>query len=427
MAALDDTHDTALVSWVASANAPDSDFPIQNLPFGRYVSADASLRIAVAIGDQILDLQSAGFIDHQDMARLMAMQTKERRALRRALSQALRSDSPEQGRLAACLLAQDVTTMSLPCDIGDYTDFYIGIHHATAIGKLFRPDNPLLANYKWVPIGYHGRASSVRPSGVDFHRPWGQIKPADSDVPRLAPTTRLDFELELGLVVGRGNQLGTAVPIDQAEDHLFGMVLLNDWSARDLQAWEYQPLGPFLAKSFATTISPWIVTLEALAPFRRAFTRPADDPSPLPYLDSPVNRTQGAFDIDLQVSLQTAAMQTAGVAPQLLTQSNFAHAAYWTAGQLVAHHTVNGCGLNSGDLLGTGTLSGALPDQAGSMMELSAGGKQSITLTNGETRSFLQDGDSVTLQGRCRRAGARTIGFGVCTARVLPPLAAVGE
>jgi len=420
MSETDHTHNPALQSWVESANAADAEFPIQNLPFGRFRNAaDAPWRIGIAIGDQVLDLQRAGLITHADMNGLMALAPPQRRALRSAISQGLARSSDRQAAWQAALLPMAGVQLGLPCHIGDYTDFYVGIHHATAVGKLFRPDNPLLPNYKWVPIGYHGRASTIQASGHAFARPSAQLKGPQDDAPRLTPTQRLDYELELGLFIGRPNAQGTPITIDEAEDHVFGVALFNDWSARDVQAWEYQPLGPFLSKNFASTVSPWIVTMEALAPFRKPFVRPAGDPQPLPYLDSALNRAQGAIDIDLEVWLQTAAMREAGLAAERIASSNFADAAYWTAAQLVAHHTVNGCSLNPGDLFGSGTLSGSLPEQAGSLLELSAGGKQAITLRNGEQRTFLQDGDTVTLRGRCTRDGWRSIGFGACAGSVL--------
>ena len=309
--------------------------------------------------------------------------------------------------------------MAVPCRIGDYTDFYTGIHHATSVGKLFRPDEPLLPNYKWVPIGYHGRASSIGVSGQTFRRPLGQTKDPSETQPSLRPSHRLDYELELGIFIGTGNDLGESVSMDDAESHAFGLVLLNDWSARDVQAWEYQPLGPFLAKSFASTISPWMVTMEALAPFRAPFTRSENDPQPLPYLTSTANRQQGGLDVALEVWLQTQKMRDAGLSPQRLSQSNFSDA-YWTLAQMITHHTVNGCNLQPGDLLGSGTLSGALPEQAGSLLELSAGGKKTLMLANGEARTFLEDGDSVTLRAYCAREGFRRIGFGDCQGQVLP-------
>lgn len=418
---IDATHDPALQSWVASANAAGTDFPIQNLPFGRFRAAGqasgADWRIGVAIGDQVLDLRATGLVDHADMHALMALAPAARRELRAALSQGLQRGSRSESRWRAALLPQQGVELGLPCPIRNYTDFYVGIHHATAVGKLFRPDNPLLPNYQWVPIGYHGRASSIIASGQPVRRPRGQL--AGDPAPRLAATQRLDHELELGFLIGAGNALGEPIGIDEAEDHLFGVTLFNDWSARDIQAWEYQPLGPFLAKNFASTVSPWVVTMEALAPFRAPFARPDGDPQPLPYLDGAANRAAGALDIHLEVRLQTAAMREAGLAPVPISRSNAAEAAYWTPAQLVAHHTVNGCNLQSGDLLGSGTLSGPRPGEAGSLLELSAAGKQPITLPNGERRSFLEDGDTLTLAGHCERAGARRIGFGVCSGTVL--------
>ena len=421
---MDSTHDPALASWVESANDPATDFPVQNLPFGRFrAAADAPWRIGVAIGDQVLDLQRAGLIERaDDMKRLLGLAPPDRAALRRALSEGLRRGSASEARWRDALLAQSQVELGLPCEIGDYTDFYIGIHHATAVGKLFRPDNPLLPNYKWVPIGYHGRASSINVSPSRFKRPRGQQRGADdAGPPVFGPSKRIDYELELGLVIGRPNAQGEPIPIERAEEHLFGVALFNDWSARDIQAWEYQPLGPFLAKNFASTLSPWVVTMEALAPFRQPFTRPEGDPQPLPYLDSAANREHGAIDIALEVWLQTKAMRAAGQAGELLSRSNFTDG-YWTATQLVAHHSVNGCNLQSGDLFGTGTLSGPGASQGGSMLELTQGGKQPIRLANGETRSFLEDGDAVILRASCERAGFRRIGFGECRGTVLGAL-----
>jgi fumarylacetoacetase len=327
--------------------------------------------------------------------------------------------SPAQEAFQAALHAQSDVALGLPCEIGDYTDFYTSIHHATTVGKQFRPDNPLLPNYKWVPIGYHGRASSVVPSGQDFRRPSGQTKAPDADSPGFGPCRRLDYELELGVLMARPNALGEPISMATAEDHVFGLSLFNDWSARDIQAWEYQPLGPFLSKNFASTLAPWVVTMEALAPFRVPFTRPEGDPQPLAYLDSEANRAQGAISIELEVWLQTAAMRAAGQAGDRLSTSNYRDA-YWTVAQLVAHHTVNGCNLRTGDLLGSGTLSGPGPDEAGSLLELSAGGKRPLTLSNGETRTFLEDGDAVILRGYCAREGFKRIGFGECRGMVLP-------
>jgi fumarylacetoacetase len=432
---LDPTHDAALRSWVESANAPQADFPVQNLPFGAFKRRghDEPLRIGVAIGDQVLDLKLARGqcpwgpgIDELlaplaagDLKPLMAAAPAVRRTLRSALSMALCEGSDQAPFLELCLVPQQQAEMALPCAIGDYTDFFTGIHHATAVGKLFRPDNPLLPNYKWVPIAYHGRVSSIGISPQAFVRPSGQSLPAGAAAPRFGPCQRLDYELELGVFVGAGNPPGQPMDMEQAEDDWFGIVLLNDWSARDIQTWEYQPLGPFLAKNFATTISPWIVTREALAPFRAPFTRPAGDPQPLPYLDSARNRDSGQLDIALQVLLHTEAMRQQGLPPAELSRSNFRDA-YWSVAQMLAHHSSGGCNLRTGDLLGTGTQSGPQPGQGGSMLELSMGGKQPLALPGGESRSFLQDGDTVILRAHCERAGARRIGFGECSGTVLP-------
>jgi len=435
-AMIDATHDPALRSWVASANAADTDFPIQNLPlaiFRRAGSAEA-FRPGAAIGDQVLDLlalRDAGLLPADAAAALagteggslnplMGRGPAARTALRQALSQGLREGAAAQAPWQAALLPQAAAQYTLPARIGDYSDFYAGIHHATTVGRLFRPDNPLLPNYQWVPIGYHGRSSSIGVSGQAFHRPLGQTRGPDEAAPVLRPSQRLDYELELGFFAGTPNAQGEPVSIADAEAHLFGVVLLNDWSARDVQAWEYQPLGPFLSKSFASTISPWVVTLEALAPFRAAFTRPEGDPQPLPYLDSADLRARGALDITLEVLLQTEQMRAAGQPGERLSRGNTREAMYWAPAQLLAHHTVNGCNLQPGDLLGSGTLSGPAADQAGSLLELSLGGKQPLRLSNGESRAFLQDGDSVQLRARCEREGFRSIGFGPCEGRVLP-------
>ncbi|WP_085318233.1 fumarylacetoacetase [Derxia lacustris] len=435
----DATHAPTLTSWVASANDPASDFPIQNLPYGRFrhAGSKAPWRVGVAIGDAILDLTLAATAEgwseaaraaleplaRGDLNAFMAAGVTVRRELRAALSRALAQGSAQQAALAGALLPQAEAEYALPCHIGDYTDFYTGIHHATTVGKLFRPDNPLLPNYKWVPIGYHGRSSSIGVSGQRFHRPLGQVKLPEAEVPVLAPSRRLDYELELGAFVGQPNALGEPVALADAEDHLFGVVLLNDWSARDVQAWEYQPLGPFLAKNFATTVSPWIVTMEALAPFRVPFTRPEGEPAPLPYLDGAANRERGALDLHFEVLIQTAQMREHGAAPVRLSRSNFRDA-WWTLAQMLAHHTVGGCNLQPGDLLGSGTQSGPGADEAGSLLELSQGGRQPLALPNGETRTFLLDGDCIVLRGRCEADGARAIGFGDCIGTVLPARAA---
>ncbi len=418
---IDDTHDPALRSWVIGAEDPATPFPIQNLPFGRFrVPGQPGWRIGVAIGDQVLDLRRAGLVDHDDMNRLMALGGEGRRELRQRLSRGLRIGSGQRDSWAGALFPQKDVSLGLPCRIGDYTDFYTSIHHATSVGRQFRPDNPLLPNYKWVPIGYHGRASSIVPGNQAVRRPRGQVKGAAEDRPVLRPSARLDYELELAAFVGRGNALGEAIPVDEADEHLFGLALLNDWSARDVQSWEYQPLGPFLSKNFASTISPWIVTIEALAPFRTALARPAGDPEPLPYLNSPRTMEAGAFSIQLEVWLQTERMRRQRHAGDRLSRVDFAQAAYWTLSQLVAHHTINGCNLQTGDMLGTGTLSGPERDQAGSLLELTTGGSQPLTLSSGEQRSFVEDGDAIRLRGWCERSGFRSIGFGDCTALVLP-------
>jgi fumarylacetoacetase len=435
MGALNETHDLALRSWVDSANQPGSDFPIQNLPFAvfRRRGSGTPFRGGVAIGDQILDLAAvadrAFFLGEAHAAvqagaqdklnALMARGPNAWNALRAALSRALHEGAKEQGLLESCLVPQAEAEYDVPARIGDYTDFYTSVYHATNIGKQFRPDNPLLPNYKWVPIGYHGRASSIGVSGQAVRRPVGQTMAAGAARPTLGACQRLDIELELGVFIGTGNTLGESIDIAEAEDHVFGLCLLNDWSARDIQAWEYQPLGPFLSKNFATTISPWIVTLEALAPYRVSFGRPAGDPQPLAYLDSEANRRQGSLDIQLQVNLQTPAMRAAGQAGASICRTSYRHA-YWTVAQMVTHHTVGGCNLQPGDLFGSGTLSGPTLDQAGALIELTSGGKHPLLLPNGEQRVYLEDGDAVIIRGWCEGHGNARIGFGACSSTVLP-------
>ena len=436
---LNETHDINLRSWVASANNTETDFPIQNLPYGmfRRQGSNQTFRIGVAIGDQILDLAAAhavhafaGYtelqgghftaaVNGQNLNGLMGLGAPVWSALRLALSRVLREGSSQQGTLQACLLAQAAAEFALPAQIGDYTDFYTSVHHATAVGKLFRPDNPLLPNYKWIPIGYHGRASSIGVSGQQFRRPMAQTKPPTSDTPVFGPAKRMDYELEVGIFIGPGNALGDVINMDKAESHVFGLCLLNDWSARDVQAWEYQPLGPFLAKNFASTISPWVVTLDALAPYRLGWTRDAADPQPLPYLDSADLRSNAAFDIELEVLLQTEKMRADGTPPQRLSLSNFRHS-YWTISQLVTHHTVNGCNLNPGDFLGSGTQSGPAPQEAGSLLELTEGGKKSIALSNGEQRIFMEDGDAIIMRGWAQKEGIARVGFGEVVGTLLP-------
>ena len=453
MYTLNETHDPALRSWVESAQEPGCDFPIQNLPYAvfRRAGTQESWRGGVAIGEQVLDLavvarlglipaseHAAGEHEAREHEAHVALQAASKdtlndfmalgprhwSALRRAVSRLLQLGAPQQQVLQSQgLIPQSQVEYRLPARVGDYTDFYTSVHHATHIGRLFRPDNPLLPNYKWVPIGYHGRASSLIVSGTNFMRPTGQVMPPGAAQPKLAPCKRLDHELELGVFIGPGNAIGSTIGIDEAEDHVFGMCLLNDWSARDIQGWEYQPLGPFLSKNFATSLSPWVVTMEALAPYRLPFTRPADDPQPLPYLDSARHRAHGALDIQLEVLLQTEAMRQAGQPAARITRSNYRHA-YWTLAQMVTHHTVGGCNLQPGDLLGTGTLSGPEPEEAGALIELTNGGKQPLSLPSGEQRTFLEDGDAVTLRAWCERPGAARVGFGRCHGQVLPARAA---
>ena len=406
--ALDATHDPELKSWVESANEPGGDFPIQNLPFGIFKRKGAaeSPRGGVAIGDQILDLAALGIKTGPTLNGIAAMGRREWKKLRREISRGL-TDSKKQKRWSRYLVPMKQAQLFLPVFIGDYTDFFTGIHHATNMGRMLRPDNPLLPNYKWVPIGYHGRASSIVVSGTHVVRPKGQTKPPDAAAPTFGPSKRLDYEAELGFVIGPGNRLGKPIAVREALNHVFGVVLLNDWSARDIQGWEYQPLGPFLAKSFATTISPWIVTMDALEPYRcPAFARAAEDPKPLPYLHDDDDQREGGFAIEVEMHLQSAKME----APLRLSRSSFRDS-YWTLAQMVAHHTSNGCNLRPGDLVGSGTISGATPESRGSMMELTQAGKNPLNLPSGETRAFVEDGDWVIQKGECSKDGLR-IGFG---------------
>ncbi|MEO7655028.1 MAG: fumarylacetoacetase [Sphingomicrobium sp.] len=430
MSASDPTLDPALKSWVKSANN-GSDFPIQNLPLGIFSEDKGRRRPGVAIGDYILDLPAiadAGLLDGEwvaDLAQpvlngLLARGHGAMRELRVQLSQIL-SDTRYRDDVEPALIGQSEVRLHVPCLVGDYTDFYVGIHHATNVGKQFRPDNPLLPNYKYLPIGYHGRSSSIRASGEDVIRPNGQRKPADEDVPTYGPSRRLDYELELGLWIGRGNELGSPIPINEAVEHIAGFCLLNDWSARDIQAWEYQPLGPFLAKNFLTSVSGWVISPDALAPFRSALPeRPEGDPALLPYLDDADDRAAGALAIQLEASLTTEKMRSAGLAPHVLSRGSASAAMYWSAAQIVTQHSANGCNLQPGDLIGTGTLSTAEATGLGSLMEISHGGKSPITLASGETRSFLEDGDEVTLRAWCEAEGAVRIGIGECVGRVVP-------
>ncbi len=420
------THDPNLKSWVLSANQQGTDFPIQNLPFGVFRGPEPS--IGVAIGDQILDLNACaemGRISSEfrqaasaaSLNSLMAMEPAALSSLRQQLSSLLRTGSKPMESL---LVPMRGAAMQLPVEIGDYTDFYASVFHAANVGKLFRPDNPLLPNYKYVPIGYHGRASSIVISGHQVRRPGGQRKGADDKTPTFGPTRSLDYEVEAGFFVGRGNALGEPIAIAEAGAHIFGACLVNDWSARDMQAWEYQPLGPFLSKSFATTISPWVVTMEALEPFRvPAFHRPEGDPEPLPYLSSAEENQSGGIDITLQVYFATERMRAAGMPPERLSRGS-ARNLYWTIGQLLAHHASNGCNLRTGDLLASGTVSGPGPEERGCLLELTGRGAEPIHLPDGTVRKFLEDGDEVIVRGGCERPGFARIGFGECRGTVSP-------
>lgn len=435
---LDETHDPTVQSWVESANLAGADFPLQNLPLGvfRRRGPGGEASIGVAIGDRILDLrgmQSEGLVAAESIGLaaspcaagslhpLMALGTGPRRALRRRIHALLREAAPDGDRRVASrhLVGQAEVDMLLPAIVGDYTDFYASIFHATNVGKLFRPDNPLLPNYKYIPIGYHGRASSLIPSATEIRRPCGQTRDGNAP-PKFAPTKSLDYELEVGFFVSTGNMLGETIPIAEAEDHIFGICLLNDWSARDIQAWEYQPLGPFLGKSFATSLSPWVVTMEALAPFRTAaFARAESDPAPLPYLLDPDDQEHGGFDLHLEVALLAPRMRESDMPPIVLGRSNFKDM-YWTMTQMLTHHASNGCNLRAGDLLASGTVSGAGKTACGSLLELTSRGKDPVTLSTGEQRKFLEDGDEVILRGFCERDGFRRIGLGTCSGLIQP-------
>ncbi len=441
---MDSTHDPSLASWVESANG-SGDFPIQNLPFGVFRRRGASepARVGIAIGDRVLDLTAchaeglftgaasaaAEACGEPALNGLMRLGADHRVELRRQVSALLAASSPayraDRKLGDRVLVPQSEADLLLPARIGDYTDFYASAHHATNVGSMFRPDNPLLPNYKWVPIGYHGRASSIVPSGTPVVRPWGQSMAPGAEAPTFGPSRLLDYEMELGMLVGGTNRLGEPVPIERAEAMLFGCCLVNDWSARDIQAWEYQPLGPFLAKNFATTISPWVVTLEALAPFRApASVRPAGDPAPLPHLSSERNAAAGALDITVEVYLSTARMRERKMDPARLSRSRAADI-YWTPAQFVAHHTSNGCDLRPGDLLASGTISGPEKASRGCLLELTWRGAEPLELPSGETRKFLEDGDEVIMRGYCEREGAARIGFGECRGVVKPAVSSV--
>ena len=429
---LNETHDPARRSFVESANARGADFPIQNLPFCVFrPTPQAAPRAGVAIGDRLLDLAAAascfdGLAAHAARAGaashlndLMARGPQASAALRLALSRGLSAERGDE-RLRAHLTPITQAELVLPVAVPDFTDFYASVFHATNAGRAFRPDNPLLPNYKYVPVAYHGRASSVRVSGTPVKRPRGQRKRPDEAAPSYGPSRTLDFELELGFYIGTPSELGETIPVAEAAEHIFGFCVLNDWSARDIQGWEYQPLGPFLGKNFATTVSPFVVTSEALAPFRMAaFTRPAGDPAPLPHLDDAADRAQGGLDVTLEAYIASAAMREAGMAPLRLARTSFAHM-YWTVAQMVAHHTSNGCDLAVGDLIGSGTVSGPDKPSWGSLLELSARGSEPIALPSGEKRGFIEDGDEIIFRGFAEKPGYPRIGFGECRAVVLP-------
>ena len=427
---LDQTHDAELRSWVQDANG-HPDFPIQNLPLGIFRAFNGAVQGGIAIGDHILSLRAlaaSGLLEGQALVaceaadgetlnRLLGLGAGYRTELRRAVSALLAQGAQERPEL---LFPAAECELLLPARIGDYTDFYAGTVHAENVGKLFRPDSPLLPNYKWVPVGYHGRSSSIRVSVEPVRRPAGQRKLPDETAPTFGPARNLDFELELGIWVGPGNRLGKPITIDESEDNIAGYCLLNDWSARDIQSWEYQPLGPFLGKNFHTTISGWIITPEALAPFRQAQApRAANDPQPLPYLFSESDQAAGALNLRLEAFLLSAEMRSRGVAPHRLTRTNAA-SLFWTPAQLVTHHTSNGCNLMPGDLLGTDTISSPSPEGLGSLLELTRGGAEPFQLPSGEMRSFLEDGDEVILRARAYREGYVSIGFGECCAAILP-------
>ncbi|MDB5873443.1 MAG: Fumarylacetoacetase [Ramlibacter sp.] len=435
---LNETHAPGLTSWVASANQPGCDFPLQNLPHGvfRRRGTGEAFRGGVAIGDQILDMaqayatgmfegaaaKAARLAGAPALNGLMALGPASWSALRLALSRALRENAVEAEALRPCLVPQSEVEYAVAAQIGDYTDFYTSIDHARNVGRLVRPDDPISPNFQWMPIAYHGRGSSIGVSGQTYRRPMGQAMPPGATTPVYGPCARLDYELELGIFVGPGNAQGEQITLPEAEQHIFGICLLNDWSARDIQFWELVPLGPFLGKNFCTTLSPWIVTLEALAPYRQAWERPVNEPQPLAYLESPANRAQGAIDISLEVWLDTQKSRDDRSGPTRLSHTSFKHQ-YWTPAQMLTHHTVGGCNLNPGDLLGSGTISGpGAAGEAGAIIELTKAGREPLTLNNGEQRGFLHDGDAVTLRGWCEAPGKARIGFGECRGTVLPAL-----
>ncbi len=427
---VDETHDPARRSWVASANAPETDFPIQNLPYAVFSRDGETPRVGVALGDALIDVAALRALPSESLSAqramdacaaptmnaLMSCDVEALRALRHALSTwySASADDTQRAVLTEALIPRRDVSLHVPAAVGDYTDFYASIHHATNVGRLFRPDQPLLPNYAWVPIGYHGRASSIVASGTPVRRPYGQRRGPNDEVPTFAPSASLDYELEVGAWVRGGNAQGSTIPIKSADAHLFGLSLLNDWSARDIQAWEYQPLGPFLGKSFATSVSPFVVTREALAPFRVPLdARDAEAPAPLPYLTDAHDRATGGFAITLEVWLSSRTMRERGAAPIRISRSQL-QSLYWTFAQMLTHHASNGCNLRPGDVLGSGTVSGASEGSQGCLLELTRRGAQPITLPDGSERRFLADGDEVTLRGYAARDGAVRIGLGEC-------------
>lgn len=435
---MNETHDPALTSWIESANSPDTDFPIQNLPFGVFSRrGEVERRVGVAIGDKIVDVAEslsanlwsgeardvARWCDRPNLNELMQAPKDSLSKFRARLSELLAGTPGDEGAInplpPGALVQMSDARLHPPAEIGDYTDFYASIYHATNVGKLFRPENPLLPNYKYVPIGYHGRASSIVLSGTDVARPSGQTLSTDSSTPTFSPSQMLDYEAEVGFFVGKANELGKPVRIDDAEEHLFGICLVNDWSARDIQSWEYQPLGPFLSKNFATSISPWVVTWEALEPYRvPAFFRPPGDPPPLPYLSSDKDHNDGGVDLVIEVYIRSMMMREGHLRPARLSAASLADM-YWTPAQMLTHHTSNGCNLRPGDLFASGTVSGPDPGSQGCLLELTRKGAEAIALPTGEERRFLHDGDEIILRGYLRREGAARIGLGECAGLVV--------
>jgi len=435
---IDFTHDAHAKSWLVSAQAKGSDFPIQNLPFGvcSPMNPPSSPRGGVAIGDQIVDLARLAATElltgtareaciaasQKHLNDFMSLGQTAWRALRHSLFNLLRDDvsTSVQEQMRGLLIPQANAVMHMPVNIGAFTDFFTSLHHAVNGGRIARPGAPLIANFKWLPAAYNGRASSVVLSGTAFHRPKGQARPSGLAEPVFGPSTRLDFELELGFFVGEPSRFGHGVPVAQARNHIFGMCLLNDWSARDIQFWEMDPLGPFLGKSFCTSISPWIITMDALEPYRTPLIREAGDPASFDYLDDEMERDAGAYDIRCDVLLQSAEHREHGFPGDRVTSTSFKYQ-YWSVSQMLAHHTVNGCNVRTGDLMGTGTISGPTRQQTGSLLELTEGGALPVSLPSTmATRTFLEDGDAVELRGYCVKEGAARIGFGTCYGMLLP-------